>query len=67
MSSDIEIHRFYKIREAAELLGLSVDQVRRLCQRGKLRCRNTGSMYLISPKALQEYQDGADDPITTAS
>lgn len=62
-----DLPRMYKVTEVAEILGLSPDQVRGLCRTKKLRSRNTGAMYLIAPQALQEYIDGADEPIATAS
>lgn len=62
-----ELPRMLRVVEAAEILGISPDQMRRLCKTKKVRSRNTGAMYLISPAALEEYVNGADEPIATAS
>jgi excisionase family DNA binding protein len=62
-----DLPRMYKVKEAAEILGVTQDQMRHLCRTKKIRSRNTGAMYLIAPAALAEYIDGADEPIATAS
>lgn len=68
MNSDLPaVPRMLKVAEAAEILGITPDQMRNLCRTKKIRSRNTGAMYLISPAALAEYVNGADEPIASAS
>ena len=47
----------YLVREAAELLGLSPDTVRRYSSRGLLRpSRRLGNMLVFSEQEIQRYQ-----------
>jgi excisionase family DNA binding protein len=59
--------RAYKVPEAAKILGITPDQMRHLCRRGKIRSRNTGAAYIIPASAIDEYLAGADEPIASAS
>lgn len=57
----------YTTDEVASILSLSVPQVRRLIQAGKLRARNTGKTYRIAEDAIREYLAGSDTPLASAS
>jgi molybdopterin-binding protein len=63
----------YKIGEAASLLGLSVDSVRRLADSGKLpTVRNRGGQRMVDGRALARYMatapaDGKTEPIVGRS
>lgn len=58
----------YTLKEVADLLKpMSVPQLRRLIRAGKIRFRNTGSMYFIPADAIHEFLGGTDEPIASAS
>jgi excisionase family DNA binding protein len=43
-------------QQAAAVLGLTVDYVRKLCNSGKLRCRKFGIVWIITRADLDRYQ-----------
>jgi excisionase family DNA binding protein len=42
-------------KEAASLLGVSVQSIDKLVRRGELRCVRVGKRLLIAPEVLQEF------------
>lgn len=54
----------YRTHEVADMLGLNPAQVRGLIRSGMLRARSTGSTYIIPAAALDDYLNGADEPMT---
>lgn len=45
----------YSLEEASQTLGLSINHVRGLLQSGALRGRKSGSRWVISHRALEEF------------
>lgn len=43
------------IGEAAELFPFTAVWIRKLCQQGRLDCRKSGDVWLVSRAALEEY------------
>lgn len=56
--------RAVTVRVAAEMLaGTNERTVRQLIRAGKLRARAIGNRYIIPMSAIDEYLEGADDPL----
>jgi excisionase family DNA binding protein len=49
------VSRAYKLREVAELLGVSKSTVERTVNRGELKHFRVGQFKLVSDRALQEF------------
>jgi excisionase family DNA binding protein len=54
--------KFLKLREAAKYLGVSVSQMYRLINQGRIDYRRpTGGMYFFEKEALDEFMRGKDE------
>lgn len=54
----------YSTREAAAMLGISAEQVKKLVRQGKLRAlrthENRGAKFLITEQAMREWLDSLE-------
>jgi excisionase family DNA binding protein len=56
--------RFYKLREAAKYIGVSVPQMYLLIKQSRIEFRRpTGGMYYFEIEALDEYMRSKDDKV----
>jgi excisionase family DNA binding protein len=46
---------YYKVPEAATLLGVHAETVKRLCQRGRIPAEKVHNTWLIQKEKLQEF------------
>jgi excisionase family DNA binding protein len=53
----------YSVRDVQVFFGMSKDAVLRLIRSKHLRARANGRRYIIPGKAINEYLDGADEPM----
>lgn len=48
------------VKKAAEIYGLSLSYIRRLCKTGKIRYVNAGHMWLVNLDSLARYFEQGD-------
>jgi excisionase family DNA binding protein len=53
-----EVPNIMGVTEAAEYLGVSVEDVVQLCTSGELKAKKIGSQYRISKAAIDEFMSG---------
>lgn len=51
----------YTRQEAAEVMGVSLDTIRRAIKAGTLRAKKKGRVILVSPDALRDWFNGLED------
>lgn len=54
MKADLD--NFVTAKQAAEIMGMNVRYVRRLCASDKLACVRFGKVYLVAKSAAEAYQ-----------
>jgi excisionase family DNA binding protein len=57
MPPGAEAKPFLKLSEAARILNVRADVLRRWCQKGKIPCRKVGNRYELSQRVVQQLLD----------
>ena len=57
-----EVEDYIPLSEASDMTGYSIDHLRRLIQKGKMRGRRIGRNYVTTQSAIQDYIASSPKP-----
>jgi excisionase family DNA binding protein len=55
-------HDYIPLSEASKITGYTIDHLRRLIQKGKMRGERIGRNYVTTRSAVQDYLDSSPKP-----